>query len=470
MDEPNKRFVVGCPHCGAKLRVLGSDLGSERACPKCTARFALPDRSTALRAERIQRAKSEFSFPCILCGTVLYAEPNRTGCKLNCPDCHAVNVVPPIPVKPAKPQVNSLAFADELKLRDENEPAVDDQFQVRCPKCDGMEYARPQQIGKSILCPDCGSIIVVRSPPIKVVQKLQFVDPKIELTEAEKLPEMANKAAAHMESARRDVERKEREAPIPPKRPFRDGVYTFPFDLEILPRWLIVAILGCIGWSVFQYGQSCRSSGPEAIIAMACGILLVFISLGTSLILFGMCLTIVEFTAMGYSKAPHWPGFDIVDRLRSLTLFTAAFGFSVLPVTMISLFLPENIPFFGYTAPAVAFVAFPLIFLSMLDNNSMAVPYSKLVFGSWRKHRKLWNGFYTACLPLVLLVGAGAWLAHYVQQDKFTWGYIFLVTACVMIYVRLVGRLGWSLDQVIDIQNLGVDGEEKQVPVHEHAS
>jgi predicted RNA-binding Zn-ribbon protein involved in translation (DUF1610 family) len=400
----------------------------------------------------------------------MYAEPGRAGSKLACPDCHSENIVPSPPQKQPRQATDPLALADELKLRDESATEDHEEFQVRCPKCDGVDYATSRQIGKSILCPDCGSIIVVRAPPPKIVRKLERIDPKIEIEAAAELKETNNQTAARMEKARQEVERKEREKPIPPKRPFLDGTFAFPFYLEILPRWLVIAVLGCVAWSVVQVGRNTGTSPFEVAIAMVCGVLLVFIGLLTGIMLAGMCYTIVEFTGMGFTKAPHWPGFEIVDRLKSLLLFTAAFGFSVLPVALISMLLPEEIPFFAVVAPPIAFVEFPLVFLSMLDNDSMAVPISRLVFGSWRKQGKIWRAFYLACLPLAALVGAGAWLAAYIDQDAFTYGYIFLVTGCLVVYVRLLGRLGWALDQAIDIKNVGVDGDEERAQVHEHAS
>lgn len=469
MDESAKRFVVACPHCAARLRVRSRDLGFERNCPKCTARFTLPDLHEAQRAERIQKAKAEFAFYCKLCSSTLYADPSQVGRKLTCPDCHAENVIPLAPKMPDQNLRNSLDLADEIRLKDDEAPENTEEFQVRCGKCDGVDYAKPSQIGKSILCPDCGAMMLVRPPPQKITTKVKLVDPKIELTDAVELTVTDNQSAARMERARLEIERREQELPKPPKRPFLDETYSFPFSLEILPRWIVVAVLGIIGFSILEYGRSCTSV-VEMPIAMGCGVLLLFVGLITSFIWSGLSLTIVEFTGMGYSKAPHWPGFDIVDRLRAFFLFNAAMGFTLLPVTLISLILPREIPFFGIMAPIVGITGFPLVFLSMLDNNSMALPYSPLIFQSWWQQGKIWRKFYLATIPLVLLVAGGAWLSIYLQNEVMTWLYICTLTACSIVYVRLLGRLGWSLDQVVDIQNLGTEKAPEEVSVHEHAS
>lgn len=446
MTGPTDRFAVPCPHCAAKLRVRFDDLGAERACPKCQTRFRLPDRRSVAKAERIRRAKSEFSFPCRLCGSLLYAEPGQVGGTLACPDCHASNVIPAGSPPKRVGDVTPLPLGEELKLQEPDHPP-EERFAVKCGVCDGIDFATEAQIGKSLLCRDCGSTMLVKAPPPRPKSKIRAVDPGIEIAPAAEMPVPVSNAAALLEKARLEVDRQDALKPIPPKRPFRDGIYSYPWYSDILPRWIVVAALVCVLGGVFQMGMTAK--GLEQIIALFLGIVFVVGSLILSGIHATFLMTVVEWTAQGYDKVPHWGGTEILDRIRTTVRWWAAVGFSTLPAVLVGMAIPGRIPFYAILAAPMAFVLFPLVFLSMLDADSIAIPYSRLIWKSWRRFPRLWRSFYLMSFPLFLVCAGGTVLMAYRTNNYVA---ILLGVALVVssvIYARLLGRLGWSLDQVM---------------------
>ena len=160
-------------------------------------------------------------------------------------------------------------------------------------------------------------------------------------------------------------------------------------------------------------------------------------------------MTITESTALGYDKIHQWPGLDILDRVKTIVRWWAGIGFSTLPAILLGMVMPKSIPLYLFLAPVLAYFFFPLVFLSMLDADSMAIPYSAVIWKSVRRYPRVWRPFYFAALPLFLTcAGGGVLLAVYLHNYVAIPLGVALVISSV-IYARLLGRLGWSLDQVI---------------------
>jgi len=175
-----------CPQCTRAWNVEVRHAGKKFRCPACFNERAIPDKSieepTADQlygvnaivrdTQDIIREQSFISFRCRICRAGLAATTDQVGQPIVCPDCDTENTVPePKPKdankEPAAPVeiYGIVGFGDGADL-----PESADMFAVYCPVCHALMYARDNQIGTSLKCPDCDSVVPVRGRPEKPVK------------------------------------------------------------------------------------------------------------------------------------------------------------------------------------------------------------------------------------------------------------------------------------------------------------
>ena len=158
---------------------------------------------------------------------------------------------------------------------------------VSCRLCQTLMYARPDQVGTSLSCPDCGAKTVVKSAAAAVRQGPQPValGEEYQIDEASAPgPRPAPREAAVLAQAEqlaseRDVQRKDegrrRKRPRPP---LITEVLPMLFSTAVVARWLTLsAALTMIGWFA-AYGLSSGQGGGMGAIAQVC-----FLALATML-------------------------------------------------------------------------------------------------------------------------------------------------------------------------------------------
>src|SRR5262245_25851230 len=103
----SENAVIGCPGCGAPLTVPRSMVGKRARCSACSLAFTIPPPTTK----------------------------------------QPVSVVTP-PAKPPEPT-----------------PEVPEHVGFDCRLCGTRLYARTQDVGKQLKCPDCHALTVIPPPP-----------------------------------------------------------------------------------------------------------------------------------------------------------------------------------------------------------------------------------------------------------------------------------------------------------------
>ena len=198
-----------CPQCTRPWKVEAKHAGKKFRCPACFTERAIPAKSTeeptadrlygvdetARDTQEIIKEQSLVSFRCKICKANLAVSTDMIGQTMVCPDCDTANVVPEPkpkekPFVPDEPvEIYGIAGFDAGTPEHNNEEL----FSVRCPLCNAVLYARDDQIGTSLKCPDCYRDVPVRGRPEKPVKE-KFV-PKVyegsstyELADANRLP------------------------------------------------------------------------------------------------------------------------------------------------------------------------------------------------------------------------------------------------------------------------------------------
>jgi DNA-directed RNA polymerase subunit RPC12/RpoP len=191
MTDNEKMIRFRCPQCTRVWKVETQHAGKKFRCPACFKERIIPDAKTrepevALPygvhhllsdAQEIVKSQSLISFRCRVCRTNIAVPADQAGKISVCPDCDTENVVPEenAPGRTAERTISTgepieiYGFADGQNA--ESPKTSDDMFTLRCPICHALLYARDDQIGTSIKCPDCYRDVPVRGRPEKPVRE-----------------------------------------------------------------------------------------------------------------------------------------------------------------------------------------------------------------------------------------------------------------------------------------------------------
>jgi len=403
----------------------------------------------------------EIPVVCRVCQTRYYGRPEQAGTDLACPDCHVDNHVPPLAAT-SKPKSTQPELHEEIRLHegvDQPQKSLDSEFRVKCKVCESVLYCRRHQVGKRIRCPDCGSAVTVSAPPPpKPKSIVKPVDPGIGIRPAAETAVFKTNADSLLAKAAAKYREEEKKKPVPPKRPFLDGVWTFPFHLEVLPWLVVIAFLGCLIPYFIKLALETRDK--EMVIEIMLFVLVALLSLATFIVATKSFMTIVSTTAMGFSKI-EWPKFEIFEGLKTAILFLTSLAISFGPGTSLGLML--RTPNAAIVALPFAFIVFPFVFLSMLDAGSAAVPFTPYMWSTLSRNRRAWVKFYLASLPVFLLLILPHVIVLALQSSNalpvnfplltFFFVAITLTTIGSLVYFRLLGRLAWVIDHQIPVDS-----------------
>ena len=471
----NDRSVrFSCPQCLAGLKARSTVAGTRQRCPRCQHVVEVPRQTrVAPRGEpyplhqdgEASAASGSTDIPviCNVCHTRMYAEMEQVGQTMVCPDCGTPAVVPP-PASAAAPTITLIAV-EGYPLREETQDASGDRraaeevlVRVVCPLCRTMMYAGEDQVGQTMACPDCDTSIVVPRPP----PPRRKPNPMVEAGEgygvAEQGENAASGPAARPVAADRAVD-EPREAtsaktplatygcrPVLPRRPFLVGTFTFPFSSGARNYTLVLAL-----WTVVSFGLASASIrlamvenlatwfGSAAFTVVA-GIIAVMCFMLAS----ACALAVVRDTANGADEIQEWPGIGFIDWMGESLYVFCSLGMSVLPGAGLAWLLAQ----FGQPGEAAVLLAspffmFPIILLSMLENDSplgiISLPVCRALWTAGRG----WAAFYLTSAALLAAIGVVMAVGVAVGGFLGTIGAMLILATGWLIYFRLLGRLAW---------------------------
>lgn len=393
----------------------------------------------------------EIPVVCSVCRTRSYANATDVGREIVCPDCGTHNRVPPAaaPAQPFQPRYTG----DEYALREVDDPATRAAaagfVKFNCGTCSTLLDAPLNQVGKQVACPDCGTWCVVPPPP-PAPPPFQAADAS-DVTLDEPPPEknvvrqrvadrLLHDAAEHLRA----------QAAAQPKRLLNAtwlGILAFPFQVQVLPVWIGLAVgLLAIAALVDTVISMTRSLSLEYIMAVFVALIAAF---ATALIA-GLCIpplmTIIEFTADGLERIPHWPGHDLLDRGRVLLYAVNSFAMSALP-GMLPMMVLSGLGVPSWLGLLTVPLLWPVVLLSMLEADSPFVPFSNAIRTSFRQVPHGWKSFYLRSLGLAAALAIPAVLL-FLYGHRFGRVYLmFAVSYYAVVYCRLLGRLAWLVGQ-----------------------
>jgi hypothetical protein len=320
-----------------------------------------------------------------------------------------------------------------------------------------MMYATEKQVGQTITCPDCGKSHTVPAPaqPKRKRSVITADAPRLDpaFAPVERPPVLTSEAQQKIEAeldatpfgqalaeSRRTgkpltVDRRGR--PMLPRWPLLTGVLPFLISPGVPVRWLGLSAALAFSISVLLIGLAMAASGGMGALAGMC-----FFAIGCVLTLISTAITastllvIVSESSEGNKHVQAWP--RLLDSLGDFFLFAVAGMVSAFPGWLVSYLVFERMEHKVLAVAASVLLCFPVILLSQLDISSIWAVLSPKVLRSMVRWPFSWLTFYVESAIIIAACLAAAYTG-------ILWLLVPVAVAALILYARLLGRLGWRL-------------------------
>jgi hypothetical protein len=322
-----------------------------------------------------------------------------------------------------------------------------DLIPVECLTCNNRMYARKDQVGEKIGCPDCGSVLVVPPPRTKPKVVLPRPEP-VEVSPEEPPPREYDDRLYR--SRMLPIEPM---LPDPPRWTFFSGVVSFlwrgkgPFYFGLMSLCFLLCAVAIATALWMQDFLATRAGGGMTAGrgGLALALVLFIVPVCWALTYAAACfLSVIQETANGVDEIDVIPEGAFLDQLNAfgrlafLAAASAALGF---PFGQAAAILLGGEPSLWAIVGALLF--FPFLIMSSLESQRTLWPFSAVVFASLGR---LWWGW------LLVYCQTGAMFAACAAAFIFSFGFTPFLTplwagpvfaAAILIAARLYGRLLW---------------------------
>lgn len=456
-------ILVVCPYCDTRMYATEDQVGQSLVCPDCLESVVV-QMPEATRQES-QGAEGPSSTPAAGPPAAAGAEDDVDELTLSDPiDVPTDTLLPKTLsdlVGTMKPPVTGGPKEDQPGTpATGGRPQTPQPFAVHCPICDGRIYATDDEIGTTKNCPDCFSPVEVQRPKPKPRRVSEVVEADYEgdsmvLSEPVDLSVYRKSAEETVaksvgEQALKDAWQRQRERetanPDLPHHPFWTGLFKFLWDSRAIIRLLAVA-----GLVALQVKLTILTIGlVQAGGAMLFAALLTTVGALAEAVAGGCfvgvtCLALFQATADGHDQVADWPEFGFVDWIIECLVLLMAVFFAAAPGIVLTWVLScAGAPLIASTILTLLciYAFFPIVFLSLLEGDSLTTPLTRPILESLRQLPLLWITFY-------LITAAGAVLLGLVVMGMSASMPIILALSVVcavliLMYFRLLGRLAWA--------------------------
>lgn len=454
-SDSDSHLSFVCPHCKHPLKVPRSVAGKRALCPACHGKLVVPSKSETFKEAKDADAWLQLDNP-----------------------THSSPKSQPAQSEPSPPRPGASSFDDDLPelapLPLDAEPGAylpesnDEEFAFPCKVCGSLLYTSLSRVGTMTRCPDCHSEFSVPSRPMKQkraeikidhdvadvrLAPVEAINLRHESGESFKTKEILDRAA--MEA---DRERKELES------------LAVPFDSQ---RWLSL-LFGCfrdpgvILLSVILgiFAAACffllHIAGRFELTAVGIGMLrgVIFMVLGIPILISILmcCMVIIPMAANRLRRIEDWPFGRFGEAIGEVWMMLLAIVMAAIPAGILATMLSwGGVPLIVREILILTSIwgLTPFFLLSMIENNAVSQPFSKIIFDSITPRADAWGAMYfqtglaIACLFVLYAI---ALMTSPVMTAVF--GFLF-PTGLFLIanqYGVLAGRIS-------DITNLGFEGD-----------
>lgn len=471
---------VVCRECGVAMTARREHLGRSATCPRCEAAITITEappleHPSGLPAPRPAPKTPEpttTNFDCRVCGTRMSFDLEHVGRKAKCPDCLAVNVIPPPKAPPKAKQPAAFDGPQYEVWQGEHQPwGVDlarnrpQRIRVECCVCQTGMDAAPQDVGKLLTCPDCGAKTEIKPSHASGATKKPTPPtpaPPYEVAQSRPTgPPLAADAWLVDDGTDRPNEFTTGPRPELPRHPMTTGVMKFVHSPGIVGRWLGVSTglaiaaglmlvsLRALGFAGAPLGGAAMSAFGIVMIGAAAGLfgaITAFMSLAVAA---AFAMTIITETSEGNDRVQEWPPIDPIDCVGALATLAIAAMVSATPGWAVGAAIFTRwsaladyavfAPYVGALTSAALF--FPVVLLSQLAASSAFAIATPEVLITIPRTLGVWLRLLSQ--SVLLATAGGLMLAATAHTPLLTPVTMLLLVALLAVYCRLIGRLAW---------------------------
>jgi len=323
---------------------------------------------------------------------------------------------------------------------------------MHCPHCGGELTPELHERSWKTTCPECLEVVIV--PAAEEWRRSRSKRRKKRRRSSANPAETSASRFDAFESLDDDVQARGvdeaseiRSEPLPPipEWTFFSGVFSLPWQREVLSRWIYTSIGCCVvGLTVAVMNWLVVEGFLIAIpfFALPC----IWLTLWTGSFAASSFLTVVEDTAAGNDRINGWNDGGWKDWMAeamgvvflAAVVCTAGYGAAKLA----TLWLETQ--WFRPVFWAVVFFTFPVVLISSLQAGSVFIPVTWPVLASLSRKLWVWAVYYLLSsavaavwlLPVMAGLRAGRWFLTLGLSGP-------VLAAAVLIEARLLGRLAW---------------------------
>ncbi|MDZ4850099.1 MAG: hypothetical protein SGI77_12510 [Pirellulaceae bacterium] len=453
-EAANEGVSIRCPECQKRLKVPAKLAGKRVPCPNCKSMLNLP----MLKEPAAEQPSQPPAAP------VKSVDDDLDDIGFKLAD---VDVKP----KAASPMGIEQLGIDMAELSEK-------EFSYSCKVCSSRMYAKPSQIGSNARCPDCYSEFSIPSPP---PPKAKAREPDLNAIADVSLSPLQGSSLRSKEFGRSTADEylaKATEEAEKEGQEQRDETYDFDtagwmkrtFAFLGDPSVIVIAITsglflgGVLVGAAYVSEAAGRTKTIQEEIESAKGFGFMAILLLFGAPLLGLTLAngiaILEASANKMKRIANWPIFNPTDSFSEIVVVIAAFALALLPGGILSWFA-SSIGLSQEWSMAIvlfsAYLLFPFVLISMLNNQSISEPFSQDIFGSMSSKRNAWGAMYMLsgmAMTLIFLL----WLFSSGDSPgrKFIFG--LLLPIIIFFIFHQFGVLG---SRIADVTNLDFESEDE---------
>ncbi len=481
---------LNCPKCEGAVRVRASAVGRRVRCPRCQADFKVPGVAAAapdddddwLNLDQTLPAPAAPKNPAPSSGSApskssnsdvddfgfavapLPASPSGGDSSAGDPSGGDLfsGDLPPAPAAPAAGDFNNQDWAalqsflgpaadngsaDNSDVADVlSDEDVVSEFRVTCLICGSITYARPDQVGKQIKCHDCYSPITVPPPPKpKKVYKPDIDNAEVfgMFDHGEPPPQydgpIVKSAAEYLREAEEADEEERDDYENPDVRNWAVGVFKIFLDPQVAVHWLLLSILGSM-------------LGGASVLLSAVGLIipLMLITLLYWGFTFSCGFSIMESVSTNAKRVEGWPYMAPTEWFGELFVVAAAAGLCMGPPAILGGMIFGLHPITVMMTMFSLFLLFPFVLISILDSESIFVPFSAEVTKSVTRCQEQWGVLYLT--SGILFFGMFMfYIVCFMLPPLLAVVLVYATTvAALFVYFSMIGRLAYAIGHAVN--------------------
>ena len=333
---------------------------------------------------------------------------------------------------------------------------------VLCRMCQTLMHATPEQIGRKLKCPDCGSLTVVElleepvTKPAAANDEYELeIDPTLDPGERPPVivpPRRPMLYEEEAEAARKKAEEREARGEhrgpkydvkgraVMPRYPLLTRIIPFMFTRGVAARWVSLTL----SWFVIVSPMWLAAQSQYGFIAaLPMGIFTIIALAVWTAAIAAIAMAIIVESSEGNDEVAQWPTTNPADWAGEFFYMVVAALVSPLPGWLLGRFIPEPATQVLLFVGSVL-ICMPVSLLSQLDVGSAFAVASPRVIASFLRVPGSWLMFYVE-ISLIWLVCLGLTFATDAVSGYLTATLLPVYIGAVLLSARILGRLAWKL-------------------------